>query len=66
MYIREIVQQHGIPVKVSCGKSGYPPFAVVKQLSEETFLCRYDADNGKDAKEFTLRDCLDDYHIVEE
>ena len=58
MFVRELVEQHGLPVRVSCGKEGYPPFTVIKRISENEFRAEYGS-----GKTFVLNDCLDDYEI---
>ena len=62
MRVYELVEQHGLPIKVTCGKPTlYPDFTVMKKLTERTFLCQYD-----DGKTFELVDHsnCNDYELV--
>ena len=60
MFISEIVQQHGTPVKVGCGKPGYSPFTVVDQPAKDRFVVKYE-----DGKHGVVNDSLGDYRVVE-
>lgn len=61
MYIRELVEKHGLGIWVFCKKTSYPPFQVVECLNAD--------DQGRhqfkvcygDGHESIIVDCLDDY-----
>jgi hypothetical protein len=61
MTISQLVERYGLNIKVSCQKSGFPDFKVLRErvaddFGYRTYICQYD--NGE---EFVLHDCLQDY-----
>ena len=61
MNLGQIVEEHGVPVKVSCGKPSYPPFTVIRDLGQGWFEVEYGS--GETSR---VCDCkhINDYEVV--
>lgn len=67
--LTELVEKHGLPVKVCCDISGYPPFTILEQTGDTDGVAIYKIkyESGK-ISNYVIGRCpsCDDYHHVKE
>lgn len=61
MHISELVEQHGVPIRVTCNQRGHPPFQVLERLDNDEFRVEY-----PDGTEGVVTNCLGDYELIQE